>query len=175
MQFFKYNRTVAVIALVITVALCIPLGVIRSVTSLKVRVEDSFTDTQAQSDLKKYATHAENFIAAYEAFCGSDPDLREALSAYRDVIGTPFLMTDEMETLSSMAANAYYKASLITDEGDETLKNSLIAYYYEMQSDEMRLANNEDYANRANAYNRAIDAFPASVLCPGRTPAILFG
>ena len=74
-----------------------------------------------------------------------------------------------------IAAGAYYKASQLTAEGAESLKNLLIAYYYEMQSDEMRLANNEDYAKRANAYNRAIDTFPASVLCPGHTPAVLFG
>lgn len=175
MQFFKYNRTAAVIALVILVALCIPLGTIRSVSSLAGRVEDSFADTEAQSDLKKYAAHAENFIAAYEAFCGSDPALRAALSAYRAVIDTPFLMTDELETLSSLAASAYYKASLLTAEGSESLKNSLIAYYYEMQSDADRLARNTDYAKRADAYNRAISSFPASVLCPGRTPAVLFG
>ena len=173
MQFFKYNRTAAIIALFLIVILCIPLGTIRSVSSLKGRVQDSFTDTKVQSDLKKYAEHAENFIAAYEAFCESDPALREALGTYRKSLGTPFLMTDEMETLSTLAANAYYKATLA--EGDESLKNSLIAYYYEMQSDEMRLSNNDEYAKRAEAYNRAIESFPASVFCPGRTPAALFG
>ncbi len=173
MQFFKYNRTAAIIALVLIVILCIPLGTIRSVSSLKGRVQDSFTDTKVQSDLKKYASHAENFIAAYEAFCGSDPALRQAFGAYRTVIDTPFVMTDEMETLSALAANAYYKATLA--EGDESLKNSLIAYYYEMQSDADRLARNTGYAKRADAYNRAIESFPASVFCPGRTPAALFG
>lgn len=174
MNFFKYNRAAAIAALVLIVILCVPLGTMRSVSALAGRTEDAFADTGAQSDLAKYVSHAENFAAAYEAVCGSDSALRDAIRALRAVSDTPFLMTDEMETLSALAANAYYKASL-ADGADESVKNSLIAYYYEMQSDEMRLAKNTDYNQAADKYNGSIDAFPASLFCPRRQPAVTFG
>ncbi len=175
MQFFKYNRPAAIAALVLIVIFSVPLGAIRSVSSLAGRVETAYADTQARSDLEKYVSHAENFAAAYEALCGSDPALRAAIGDLADAIDSPFEITDEPHTLSSLAASAYYKASLLTVEGTESLKNSLISYYYEMQSDEMRLSNNTDYAEKADAYNRAIRAFPASLFCPKHTPAATFG
>ncbi len=169
MRFFKYNIGAATAALVLIVLLAVPFGVYRSVSSLTSRVEDSFTQTQVKSDLAKYASHAENFAAAYGAFCGEDAALREAIRAYKIAADSPFSLQDEMDTLSSLAANAYYKASLLTAEGMESLKTSLTAYYYEMQSDEMRLQNNTDYAKKAEAYNRAVRAFPASLLAQNKS------
>jgi hypothetical protein len=59
-------------------------------------------------------------------------------------------------------------------KADETVKKSATAYFYEMQSTEMRLANNGDYAARADKYNDAIRGLPASLLSPGRKPAATF-
>ena len=82
-------------------------------------------------------------------------------------------MGDRLEAVSTLAASVYYKLNL-DEKADETVKKSATAYFYEMQSTEMRLANNGDYAARADKYNDAIRGLPASLLSPGRKPAATF-
>ena len=173
MQFLKYNRGAASAALAVLVILSVLLGVNRSVSSLAGKVEDAYIDTQVQSDLTKYVGYARQFAAAAEALYGKDAALTSAIEELNGALTTPIGMGDRLDAVSTLAAAVYYKLNL-DEKADETVKKSAIAYFYEMQSTEMRLANNEDYAGRANKYNDAIRGLPVSLLSPGRKPAATF-
>ncbi len=174
MHFLKYNRRAAIAALLVIILLSVVGGVNRSVASLARKAEDAYTETKVYADLTDYVSYAQNFAAAHSALYGEDAALRHAIDALGKALVSPTAMTDELKTLSSLAASAYYKLSL-DKTADETVKRSAMAYYYEMQSTEMRLNNNTEYKNRAMKYNTAICSFPASLLASGRKPAVLFG
>ena len=173
MQFFKYNRPAAVAALAVIVILSILLGVNRSVSSLAGKVEHSYTDTKVQSDLSKYVTHARSFAAAAEALYGDNDSLRTAIDALDAALASPLWEMHWLKGVEEAAAAVYYNLQL-DGAADEDVKRSATAYYYEMQSTVQRLANNTDYQKRAVAYNKAIRAFPASLLAPGRRDAVVF-
>lgn len=173
MQFFKYNRGAAAAVLAVIVILSILLGANRSISSLAGRVEDAFVKTQVQSDLTKYVTHARSFAAAAAALYGEDAALREAIDALDGSLTSPFDAPGRVSDIEDAAAAVYYTLQLDAT-AEESVKRSATAYYYEMQSTVQRLGNNSYYAERAGAYNKAIRAFPASLLAPGRRPAVTF-
>ncbi len=173
MQFFKYNRPAAFAALLVIVILSALLGVNRSVTSLGGKVENAYTKTEVQSDLTKYVSHARSFAAAAGSLYGENAALTEAIDALDDALYSPFDAPERVTDIETAAAAVYYTLQLDT-KADEAVKRTATAYYYEMQSTLQRLGNNETYAKRADAYNDAIRAFPASLLAPGRRPAVLF-
>lgn len=173
MQFFKYNRGAATAALAAVVILSILLGVNRSIASLAGKVEDAYTDTEVQSDLTKYVTHARSFAAAAAALYGENAALTAAIDALDDALDSPFAALDRVSDIETAAAAVYYTLQLDT-EAEESVKRSATAYYYEMQSTVQRLGNNADYQKRADTYNAAIRAFPASLIAPGRLPAVTF-
>lgn len=173
MQFFKYNRKAAVAALAVVIVLSILLGVNRSVASLSGKVEDAFVKTQVQSDLSKYVTHARSFAASTAALYGDDDFLQAAIEALDAAVASPLWETHYLKAVEEAAAAVYYNLQL-DGAADGDVKRSATAYYYEMQSTVQRLANNTDYQKRAAAYNKAIRAFPASLLAPGRRDAVVF-
>lgn len=173
MQFLKYNRTAAAVALAIIVVLSIFFGVNRSISSLGKAVERAYTDTEASSDLAKYAAHAQQFSAIYAALYEENADMQTAIASLRASLSSPLGETERLAVVSSLAAEMYYTLSL-DKNAEEAAKNSAMAYYYEMQSTLMRLGNNTEYDAAAKKYNDTISAFPASVLSPGRAPAIRF-
>lgn len=173
MQFFKYNRGAAFAALAVIVILSVLLGANRSVASLAGKVENAYTETEVQSDLTKYVSHARSFAAATGSLYGENAALSEAIAALDDALASPFDAADRTSAIETAAAAVYYTLQL-DETADETVKRTATAYYYEMQSTLQRLGNNETYAKRAAAYNDAIRAFPASLLVPGRRPAVLF-
>ena len=173
MSFFKYNRGAAAAALAVIVLLSVLLGVNRSVSSLAGKVEDAFVKTQVQSDLTKYVTHARSFAAAAAALYGENAALTDAIDALDEALDSPFDAPDLLPAIETAAGSVYYTLQLDKDAAEE-VKRSATAYYYEMQSTLQRLGNNSYYEIRANAYNDAIRAFPASLLAPGRRPAVTF-
>lgn len=174
MYFLKYNRRAAIAALAVIILLSSVIGANRSVSSLARKTETAYTETKVLDDLTDYVSYAQSFAAAYGALYGEDTALTDAIAAMGNAVGSPTAMTNELKNLSALCASAYYKLSL-DQSADETVKRSATAYYAEMQSTEMRLGNNTEYKSRAITYNSAINTFPASLLAPGRKPAVLFG
>ena len=173
MQLFKYNRGFAFAVLAVVIVLSVLLGVNRSLSSLAGKVEDAYTGTEVQSDLTKYVTHARSFASATAALYGENTALTEAIAALDGSATSPFDALDRISNIESAAAAVYYKLQLDAD-ADESVKRSATAYFYEMQSTVQRLGNNAEYAKRASAYNDAINTLPASLLAPGRRPAVTF-
>lgn len=180
MKFLKYNRAAAAIVLAAVILLAIPLGVNRSVASLARRVERIYESGSARygtvkTDLEKASGYAGHVYAIYAAAHGADAAYERAAASFDESLASPFDAASRFNDLYRAASELYYALSL--DESlPEAQRNSVTAYFYELTSTQMRLAANEEYAAAAARYNRAIGAFPASVLTFGsRATAVTFG
>jgi hypothetical protein len=178
-DFIQYNRTAAAAALILVILAAVPLGTVRSVNALERKVEKLYDSGDREggsvrSDLARMADYGQNLFAIADAIGCADPSFSSALSDLRAALGSPIMPADSADALMS-AASLTYNRILSLPDLSETQKNSAISYFYEMDSTRMRLQNNEAYARAADRYNDALDSFPASLFCLGKSPAITFG
>ena len=175
-KILRYNRPVAVIALVVIIALSVWLGGLRSVSSLKNKVQKAyFTDYSSggcvADDMAKYLSYSQKILGIAEANGVHDEDFSSAVSAFADANDSPFTVSTVYEKLKKSADTVYNV--LYASDLDSSVRNSLISYYYEMTSTSQRLANNTDYNKTARKYNSASVSFPAKLYC-GSEAAIVF-
>ncbi|MBE6562017.1 MAG: hypothetical protein E7662_12925 [Ruminococcaceae bacterium] len=178
METLKFNRVLAITVMILVIAAAIPCGVIRSVNALERKVEKIYDagnerNGTVRTDLTRLADYGQNLYALAEPLGCADAAFAEAVTVLRGTIGSP--ITDGGATTALMsAASLAYNRIMALPEITESQKNSAVLYFYEMDSTRARLQNNEQYAAAARKYNRAIESFPASLLCGGKEPAITF-
>ena len=163
-KFFKYNRGAAIGALVLLIVLSVFLGINRTVSSYKNNVINAFskTDNSVSADLQKYGDYANQLYAIASANGCSVDQLKNSLTKLD--ASDPFGGADQaVKNISSAAAVVYAELSAKTNVDDQQMR-SATSYYYEMDSTVSRIKNNTDYNNKAKKYNKAANAFPATMI-----------
>ena len=168
---FWEKRAPAWIALVLTVPLSIFLGVNRTVAGYAKKAEKAFferseTYGSVSEDLGKYVEQASRLAA----LGGRDgEELSRAVEQLREERKSPFSRGAGVELVYVTAAQLYHELAL----SEETRKSAMLCFA-ELDAVRMRLRNHRDYQKAARRYNRALEAFPASLLCPGGEPVMTF-
>lgn len=163
-KFFKYNRGAAIGALVLIIVISVFLGINKTVSSYKNGVINAFSKTgnSVSADLRKYGDYANQLCAIASANGCSVDQLKNSLSKLDAT--DPFCGADNaVKNISSSAAVVYAELSAKTNVDDQQMR-SATSYYYEMDSTVSRIKNNTDYNNKAKKYNRAANAFPATMI-----------
>lgn len=176
MQFFKYNRKVAWLLLVVTIAFSLVFGVYRSVAQLESKTEriyrtDSAQYGSAQADIAKTVNYARELYSITTAAFGENAALHDAITALDKAKDSPIGQDGLLSALHQEAAIAYNR---ITNDSSlpESSKTSATLYFYEITSTMARLSGNRDYADAAERYNRLCTSFPGSLT--GRAPAATY-
>lgn len=180
-KFFKYNRPVAIVSLVLIIFLSIWLGGLKSVNSLKKNVIKTYsvsgsTYVCAAEDISKYISYAEQLLGIAEANGVESKDFRSSLEELKESKSSPFDSARPYEKNKSAASVVYNTlyAKLYADESGRDTLNSLIGFYHEMVSVTQRLSENSRYNKAAKKFNSASLSFPASLFC-GSDTAVVFG
>ena len=163
-KFFKYNRGAAIGALVLIIILSVFLGVNRTVLSYKNKVMDKFSASGASvaSDLQSYLDFAKQLSAVAKANGCNTAQLDTELA--KIVTNNPFSGADEALDRANSAANVVFAELSAKTNIDEQQKRTAISCNAEMYSVISRIQNNDDYNKAAKKYNKAANAFPASVI-----------
>ena len=163
-KFFKYNVGAAIGALVLIILLTVFLGINRTVSSYKNSVINAFSksDNSVSADLQKYGDYANQLYAIASANGCNVTEFKNSLSKLN--AKDPFGGADyALRNISSSAAVVYNELSAKQNVDDQQMR-SATSYYYEMDSTVSRIKNNTDYNNKAKKYNKAANAFPATMI-----------
>ncbi len=162
---FKYNRPLAVIALVIVVTLALVVGPIRTLSSYESKLERVYDSSKAMSDLMDLHGYATKISSAGSIMGVDTAQLEKSLKALNDSIYDPTGLGNSVTEVYTQAGLVY--AALDAD-------TSTVAYMREIDSTMMRLKHNDSYNDAAEKYNSAIKSFPASIFALGKKAAPLF-
>lgn len=163
-KFFKYNVGAAIGALVLIIFLSVFLGVNRTVSSYKNNVIGKFSssDSSVASDLQSYIDFAKQLSAVLKANGCNTAQLDAELSKLDT--NDPFSGQDKaLSSISSAAAVVFAEFSAKTGIDDQQ-KRTAVSCNAEMLSVISRIQNNDAYNSAAKKYNKAANAFPASVI-----------
>lgn len=174
-EFFKHNRVAAFAALLVIIALSLTLGVNRSVGKLANELASIYTSGSAEygsaeKDVKKFCTY---FNELY-GLITSDSISRPAYSAdLSRMISSPFCNANLLSKAYA-DASADYNRFINTPGIDDSVRNEAIRSFAELKAIQLRIKNNLIYNTAAEEYNKALAAFPASILDFLHSPAAVF-
>ena len=163
-KFFKYNVGASIGALVLIIILSVFLGVNRTVSSYKNNVIKNFTITgdSVSSDLQSYIDFAKQLSAIAAANGCNTAQLDAELAKL--VTDDPFSGADEALNRASSAAAVVYAELSAKTNIDDRQRRTAVSCNAEMYSLISRIQNNDAYNKAAKKYNKAANAFPASVM-----------
>ena len=160
LEFLKKNRSAAIIALVLAVVLCIPLGTLRSVSGIENKVQREFTEKDkfgetVDGTLGMLKYHITSFADEYEKALGKS-EHSEMLRRGAEAIGSS-AVSDEKLDLSEIKSAASAMHSELDREGAYTAEAK--SAFVNMDSDISILKKYDSYNKAASDYNKIADSF----------------
>ena len=176
-QLFK-NRLFAAACLAVVIIASVFLGGFRSVKKLEKKAYQAYYNDfdeygDASADMKKMSRYA-SMLASVCSACGCvSPGFPEAADQFDKSVGEPYIDGKLYDTLFNEATVSY---NLLINHPDAEAQHKVSAkqYYYEIDSAMRRLANNSGYNDSAQKYNKALQAFPVSLLLKKAARMIVF-
>ena len=162
------KKTGGIIFLIVCILVCIPLSMLKTVAKLEKEAKAAYTENtsrygDAEEDVGKLAGYASNLLSVCKASGVDCSELENLVNILKERKKSPIGLDDcyhELKTASSFAYENAILSKALTDDQ----KQSAILYQQEIESVCKKLANNKGYADAADAYNNAIESFPASLL-----------
>lgn len=177
MKQLRKSRPFAAACLAVIILLSVFLGGLRSVKRIEKKAYNAYYSDSgygdASEDMKKMSRYASMLAAVCEAGDSASPDFRAVADAFDKSVGEPYIDEALYDSLFEDATLSY---NLLINNplAQEQQKLSAKQYYYEIDATMRRLANNADYNGLAQKYNKALTAFPVSLLLGNASRMIVF-
>ena len=172
------SRPFAALCLAAVIVLSVFLGGFRSVKRIEKKAYNAyFTDYdsygEAAADMKKMSRYASMLAAV----CGTgdyvSPDFIATADRFDKSVGEPYIEAALYDSLFN-EATVSYNLLINHPNAEEQQKTSAKQYYYEIDAAMRRLSKNKAYNEAAQRYNKALNAFPVSLLLKKAEKMIVF-
>ena len=171
------SRLFAAICLAVIILLSVFLGGFRSVKQIEKKAYNAYyTDNgygDAGEDMKKMSRYASMLAVICEEGESVSPNFRSCVDQFDKTVGDPYIDGDLYESLFEEATLSY-NLIINNPNAQEQHKLSAKQYYYEIDAIMRRLSNNTGYNELAARYNKALHAFPVSLLLKNAEQMIVF-
>ena len=177
MKKLRKSRPFAAVSLAVIILLSVFLGGLRSVKHLEKKAYNAYySDTgsgDAGEDMKKMSRYASMLASLCESADSATAEFRNCADQFDKTVGEPYIDESLYESLFENATLSY---NLLINNplAKEQQKISAKQYYYEIDATMRRLSNNSEYNGMALKYNKALNAFPVSLLLKHARQMIVF-